>query len=187
MGDKLEKYIAENRDQFDQYEPDPGMWKKIERKIQPESRMDWRMILIRAAGVAAIFVVSFLISEYIHRVMEEGTRTGRMVKRDKEIVIPELQEAEAYYAGLVSEKLAQMKSVISDYPDIEKELQNDLSELDSIYAELKNDLRDNIANQEVINAIIENYRLRIEILEDMLVELDPEESIHEINKEEYGL
>lgn len=185
--DKLERYIKENREQFDRYEPDSFVWEKIERDMQPKSRMDWRIVLTRVAGVAAIFAVAFLTSEFIHREREDGMRNDRIVKKIKEIVIPELQEAEAYYAGIVNEKLAEMKLLASDHPDIEKELQDDFTELDSIYLELKNDLRDNIANQEVINAIIEIYRLRIEILEDMLSELNPDRNVSEPKNEGYDL
>ncbi|MBN1158729.1 MAG: hypothetical protein JXA61_05060 [Bacteroidales bacterium] len=187
MPDRLEKYIRKNRDQFDQYEPDPGIWKKIELSIRPKSRKDWRIVLIRAAGVAAIFVLVFLISEFIHRDRKVELQTRWFGKRNKEIVIPELKEAEAYYASIVNEKLEQMRSLITDHPDIEKELQYDFSELDSMYLELKDDLRDNVASQEVINAIIENYRLRIDILEDILMELDPEYYVAEPKKKEYDL
>jgi 3-hydroxyacyl-CoA dehydrogenase len=48
-----------------------------------------------------------------------------------------------------------------------------MSELDSMYYDLKSDLKDNMANQEVIEAIIENYRLKITILEDILTEITP--------------
>ena len=50
----------------------------------------------------------------------------------------------------------------------------DLNQLDSLYTELKSDLRDNIANQEVIDAMIQNYRLRISILEELLSEIKPD-------------
>jgi hypothetical protein len=50
-----------------------------------------------------------------------------------------------------------------------------MSELDSVYIDLKADLKDNMANQEVIEAIIENYRMKISILEDLLKQIDPED------------
>jgi 3-hydroxyacyl-CoA dehydrogenase len=52
-----------------------------------------------------------------------------------------------------------------------------MSELDSLYSALKADLKDNVANQEVIEAIIENYRLRIAILEELLAELKPQDGM----------
>ena len=52
----------------------------------------------------------------------------------------------------------------------------DLSELDSIYGALQQDLRDNIANDEIVEAMIQNYILKIEILEDLLDYLDESSS-----------
>jgi len=95
----------------------------------------------------------------------------------KEIMIPELQEAELYYSGLISEKLEEIKPILANCPGIEEELNVEMSGLDSLYTDLKTDLKDNIANQEVIEAIIENYRLRITILEDLLKEINPEEGM----------
>ena len=43
-----------------------------------------------------------------------------------------------------------------------------MNELDSLSAQIIRDLDDNIASSEVIEALIGNYRLRIELLEDML-------------------
>ena len=57
-------------------------------------------------------------------------------------------------------------------------LQQDLSELDSIYHELQMDLRDNIANDEVVEAMIQNYILKIQILEDLLKYMDETSNIN---------
>ena len=92
-----------------------------------------------------------------------------------EIDIPELKEAEMYYTGIINTKMEEVKPMLSDYPTLESELETDLTELDSIYKSLKNDLKDDIANNEVIEAMIQNYRLRISILEDMLEFLESQD------------
>ena len=60
-------------------------------------------------------------------------------------------------------------------PSLQEELNFDMTELDRVYIELKDDLKDNMANQEVVEAIIENYRLKISILEDLLTEMEFDE------------
>jgi hypothetical protein len=57
---------------------------------------------------------------------------------------------------------------MTDYPDISNELNLGLTELDSLSAQIIRDLNENIASSEVVEALIGNYRLRIELLEDML-------------------
>ena len=58
--------------------------------------------------------------------------------------------------------------MLTKNPEIEKELSADISQIDSICSEIKKDLKDNVANQDVIEALIQNYRIKVRILEDML-------------------
>ena len=50
----------------------------------------------------------------------------------------------------------------------------DLAVMDQAFAELKADLRDNVDNEEVIAAMMENYQLKLQILEEILNELEKE-------------
>jgi hypothetical protein len=101
------------------------------------------------------------------------TRIEKSRKGRKENTLPGLHDAEVYYTNLVNQKLDELRPIIANCPSLEEELNIDLSELDSVYLELKTDLKDNMANQEVVEAIIENYRLKIRILEDLLSEMAP--------------
>jgi len=169
MKDRFEKFIEENHDSFDFREPDPAIWEKLEKTIQMKRRFNWKLILSRAAMVTVIFAASYAVNEMVHRL---GTDKNAL-KSSKENSIPGLSETEAYYTQLVNQKMDELKPVIENCPSLEEELNYDLSELDKVYAELKGDLKDNMANQEVIEAIIENYRLKISILEDILNEIAP--------------
>ncbi len=169
MKDKLEKFVLSNREEFDSYEPDPKIWDRIKSNLRSGKSINWRLIISRAAAVLLIFIISFMINRFL----EEGFPKITLVK-DKEVEIPELKEAENYYSGLLNEKLNEIKPILSACPSLQEELNYDLNQLDSIYAELKNDLKDNIANQEVIDAMIQNYRLRISILEEILSEIKPD-------------
>ena len=61
----------------------------------------------------------------------------------------------------------------------------EMKNLDMIYMELKTDLKDNVSNKEVIEALIVNYRVRIQILEEMLMILKEEEGNNKkINRNE---
>ena len=51
----------------------------------------------------------------------------------------------------------------------------DLEQLDEVYKELMNDLQDNADNEEVVQAMIENYRIRLQILEQILNEIKGEQ------------
>lgn len=177
MSDKLEKFVRANRAEFDVQEPRPELWQGIEKAIVPRKVIPWRYYISRAAMVILLIGAS-LIAQRIW-MNKDKTKPARVA--DVEIDIPELREAEMYYSGMINAKLEQVKPLLSEYPTLEEELNSDLSELDSIYTGLKNDLKDNIANHEVIEAMIQNYRLRISILEDMLTFLESQQENDDTN------
>ena len=169
--DRLEQFISENRDRFDLLEPDKKLWPGIESDIHSRKsfRIGWKKVLWRVAVVLIIFGASFMLQEYLNR-----QRNIFSEKSEKKLLreIPELQEAEVYYTRLLDEKIERIEPLISAYPELGETLQKDLSELDSIYDELQKDLRDNIANNEVVEAMIQNYILKIQILEDLQEYMD---------------
>jgi hypothetical protein len=171
MKDRLEQFISENKNQFDLYEPDEKLWAGIEPGLSQKKtiRIGWKGVMWRAAAVLIIFAASFLVQEIMHQRQSLITN-----KTDDKILneIPELQEAEIYYTSLLNDKIEQIEPLISENPELGEFLQQDLSELDSIYDELQKDLRDNIANDEVVEAMIQNYILKIQILEDLLEYMD---------------
>lgn len=177
MSDKLEKFVRANSSEFDFQEPRPELWQGIEKAITPKKIIPWRLYFSRAAVVILLIGASLVIQ----RVWMNKAQMRPDKVADIEIDIPELREAEMYYSGMINAKLEEVKPLLSEYPTLEEELNSDLSELDSIYSGLKSDLKDNIANHEVIEAMIQNYRLRISILEDMLTFLGSQEDNNSIN------
>ncbi len=177
MKERLEDFIRNHKEEFDIFEPGPELWDRIEQSVRPGRRFRWTYYLSRAAVILLIIGAS-LIGQRL------WMGKGRMEKArvaDVEINIPELREAELYYTGMINAKLEEVKPYLQEHPSLEEELNTDLWELDSIYISLKNDLKDNIANQEVIEAMIQNYRLRISILEDMMEFLGSDTKEENIN------
>jgi len=185
MKDKLEKFILENREEFDIHEPGQEIWGKIEKNIRPRRTLNWRIVIGRAAAVILIFAASYMVHDILDNRNREVAHSR--TRKEKELIIPELREAEVYYSNLINEKLQEIKPMFSEDPMLEEEIRYDLNQLDSIYEELKNDLRDNIANQEVIEAMIQNYRLRLSILEDVMSQLKPEEDDNNTKYNSYDM
>jgi len=177
MKDIFEEFVRNNQAEFDIREPRPELWNEIEKSISHKKAIRWRFYLSRAAAVILIFTASFIAQRVWINVKDNIAENRDAV----EINIPELREAEMYYSGMINTMLDEVKPLLAEYPSLEEELQTDLSELDSIYDGLKNDLKDNIANHEVIEAMIQNYRLRIAILEDLLMFLEPEDEENNTN------
>lgn len=174
MKDHFEDYVRKHRDEFDIHTPDPGLWEKIEKKRKGR-RLNSRIILKYAYRVAAVVVI-FILS-YSYHELRENRKDARLAERFNEEIyeqIPELKEAEFYYSNLVNEKMNELQPLFAEIPEVQEEVISDFSELDSIYISLKQDLKDNIANDQVLEAMIQNYRLKLQILQDLLAEVQKE-------------
>jgi hypothetical protein len=184
MKDRFEDFIKQNRDDFDFRQPDDAIWNRLKNDIRIKSKTNWKLVMKQAAAVILIFAASYAINEMVHRYNSRGD-AGMKARNEK--IIPGLSEAETYYTSLINQKMDELKPVMANCPSLQEELNYDMSELDSVYTDLKSDLKDNMANQEVIEAIIENYRLKISILEDLLTEMESMDDACIPNKDGYAL
>jgi hypothetical protein len=169
MRDSIEQFIYENREQFDVYEPGSKIWDKIisHRRRTLLLALNWNGIIWKAAILVVVFLSAFLISEYIHRSGINGIKDSG-INSTTDIRIKEFEKAEQYYSSQVNNRLKEVQKYTSTNPEIDKQLNYDLKELDNVCSQLKKDLKENISNQEVIEALIQNYRLKLQVLEDIL-------------------
>ena len=172
--DKLDEFMDENRDMFDIQEPSPEIWQRlnteIRRDISPPVSPRKNKVLTysaRAAAVAAIFGASYMFHRYIDKPSEK--QTVAIVKPDSTVLQQayEFQEAESFYVVQVSNKMKELEQFAKDYPDVMTELKTEMKHLDEEYKKLQGDLGEGISNQEIVDAMIQNYRLKLEILERM--------------------
>jgi len=121
--------------------------------------------------IAAVVVLALAIPTAIYQVnFLEQKQAAKAVQVDPEV--QELIEAEAFYAQEVSGKLAEIQKCYKVYPELKMEIEGDLNELESMYISLKSDLNENISNKEVIEAMIENNRNRMKLVDDVLEQIN---------------
>jgi hypothetical protein len=171
--DKLEDFIRKNREDLDLYEPSSGTWKRIEKELK-----DKKTGFKRWMSIAAMLVVILGTAVVMFRLgtmwSDSGNRQSAIEETNQ--YSPHLKETEIYYTNLVNSLYQEATPLLTGNPEIKKELTNDMSQLDSICTDIKRDLKDNVANQEVVEALIQNYRIKIRLLEDMLIILKEKEN-----------
>ena len=157
--DKFEEHIRKNREALDRYNPPKGVWRRIRKQIVMKSSNPLLTVVSIAAMIAVILASAIIF-------LKSGNRiTGNNSLTDQN---PQLKETEIYYNNLVFSLYNKVNPLLASNPELRKELFTDISHLDSIYLEIRKDLKDNVSNQEVIDALIQNYRIKIELLEEML-------------------
>ena len=164
---RLEDFVKANRDEFDFREPSPEVWEKISAKKSKPKVITMRSYIIRAAAVVAIIVATsavLLQSNFLNRVNYAFSTNDPEIK--------ELIEAEAYYANQVNSKLKDIQKCYYTFPELKEEVETDLNELAEMYKILKTDLRENISNKTVIEAMIENNRYRMKLVDDVLEKIN---------------
>lgn len=155
--DELEKHIRNNREAMDIHDPDPSVWNKIETQLPRKSRKNTPPLWKAAAAViVAVVALTALLRT-----------TGITGARDN-TALSLVRETEQYYNSLLASLYTEAEPMLTANPVIRTELEAGMSELDTISMSIREDLKDNVATEEVIDALIRNYRLRIDLLEDML-------------------
>lgn len=178
--DKLERFIIDHHDEFDDLEPNPAVWDRIQTREPVKQSPDWTRILWRAAAIAVIFVSSFIFIDYlVDRDRMDVLAESASEEPEVNAVYQELMEAEFYYSSQIEQRREEFYQLAGNNPALRKEINMELSDLDNIFLELKEDLNDNADNEEVVVAMIQNYRLKLEILEQILQQL---QSANEKNK-----
>lgn len=167
--DRLESFVRNNRDEFDQLLPSPEVWGNISKQLGGRQKTIW----FRSAGfrAAAVVVVVLISSALVFRTVGYLTGPAR-VAANLDPEIRELIEAEAFYAQQVSGKLEEIRKCYKMVPELQMEVEGDLTELENMYKELKKDLNENIANKNVIEAMIENNRYRLRVVDDVLAQIN---------------
>ena len=166
--DKFEEHIMKNREALDRYNVPEDLWDGIRKKMKKENSINRQWL-----SIAAMFVVILGTALLLFRPVFRWSDSNRKSKNDGSLMQlnPQLKETEAYYNNLVNSLYSEATPLLTNNPEIRKELNTDLAHLDSICVDIKKDLKDNISNQEVVEALIQNYRIKIRILEDMLTVL----------------
>lgn len=180
--DKLKNFIDENRQEFEEFKVPEELWAGISQQLKEKkhfplfvSEADERkakknkqrnemvkmysfsrpMLMRVAASVLILLFAGITWVSYKIDALEDSSP---------------LSTTEAYYDQIFHAKLTELKQYEND--DLfDRNLLIDIQELEEIYNDLKNDLKEDANNEQVVEAMIRNYRIRIELLEKMLNEI----------------
>ena len=159
--DNLEKYIKDHKEEFDLFEPSPKLWSKIDKDLpHPNHRINIISLITR---IAAVFILILVIGVGIGYYLGNQRPLGTLSDASK---AKEFKMAEDFYAKEVSFRMKEINSLNLQDSDVK----NDLTQLENIYQELKSQL-DTVPeakSEKIIGELIENYQIRISLLEKIL-------------------
>ena len=167
MKDELKEYIKQNRAEFELYKLEHNvLWSGIESRLDDQEAtqlIPWKKLFSYAAAVLLLLSISF--GYYLNEQRVENKRNGIALQD----VSNDLADTEAYYSMQIDEKLSLIRLKTRA---VDSDLLVQMKIFDDDYLVLKKDLQDNADSEEVINAMIEHYRLKLAMLAKILSEID---------------
>jgi hypothetical protein len=159
MSDKLSDFVNNNREDFEVYDFNVKEgWQELEEQLSPAKSK--RQLIIWKSIAASVTILLLAAVGVI------------ILQQSQAIQLPqELIEAQYYYQQQIDYKLELVRQQSGS-----AEYVTDLGTLDEAFEELKADLKDDVHNEAVVTAMIDNYRLKLRILEEILEELEEKEN-----------
>ena len=167
--DPLEHFILANRDALDTAVPDTALWQHIEQTVHRATsrpkvvHMTWQRHLLRIAASLTLLLAGIGMGTWYARASQNSM--------DMADVSSEYGELEQFYERDIATKQQKLATFTGNRP---AEVNTDLQQLDYIMQELRRELAEvPPANREqVVRAMIENYKAKTTILEKVLRSLD---------------
>ena len=166
----IDEIIRNNRDFFEDGEPSEGHFgrftRKLEMRFHPTTiKRSIVPYLLKAAVVTLLVTLSSLWT------WDHFIRPGssRMTLGD---VSPQYREVENYYIHQVNLLESEIGSVqLSDDQKQQEMLKEEIKSMDSVYVQLQKDLKANPNDERIINAMIEHYQTKLDVMSFILNQL----------------
>ncbi|MFO7370253.1 MAG: hypothetical protein R6X09_08295 [Bacteroidales bacterium] len=163
----IDDFIKENLERFNSDGPPEGHFERFEARLQKQEKPESRQIRLVILRIAASILLGLLIS-YI-AVLEFRHLNQRADNMYMSAFYPELKEAESFYNAQLVKKFNEIQELRFAGDDVEKKLiARELSDMNIRVRDMKKDLRSNPEDERIMNAIINMYQLKIELM-DMII------------------
>jgi hypothetical protein len=166
----IEEIISSNKEFFDGAEPSDGHLDRFTKKLEYRFHSKTKTIsivpyLLRAAVVVLLVTLSSLWT------WDHFIRPGsqRMALGD---VSPQYKEVENYYVHEVSLMEGEIINIdLKNDPEQKEVFLQEMKSMDSTYIQLQKELKANPNDERIINAMIDHYQTKIDVMNYILSQL----------------
>jgi hypothetical protein len=160
----LEDHIRKQRELLDSEQPREGHEERFLQKLysRPERKLQVRHVLQVAASLA-ILIVSGIV---LVKVSKSGDKVA------SQEIPASVIEADLYYTSQMDARYDQIRDF--NFEDMEEKtlLLDELKDLDEYHQQLMSDLEANPDDDRVINALIRHYQIKLEIMDQIIIQLN---------------
>ncbi len=168
--DNLEKFIENNRESFDNEEPSIEHLENFKSKLNTKNKVIIkRSFIFKAAAILIITAITSLIAIKSYEINYKNDTNKQMTLSDVSV---EYKEIESFYKNDVHIKIEELKSLTCKVEESQKTMIFDeISVLNGVYNNLQKELLSNPNDKRIIDAMINNYQIRVELLDKVITHL----------------
>ncbi|TPN82078.1 hypothetical protein [Aquimarina algicola] len=165
--DDLEKYIIDNKNKFEEHNPDVSkIWSAIESQLPDQKKYKiYNLAWFKVAASILIIIGTFSIMSRINTIKTTQNQTNPIVQQ-------ELRDIDTYYKDLVAFQVKLVENNPKLQPEEKEKFLSFMKELDIEHEILKQEMNKNLNNEYILEAIVNNYKKRIELIENLLEQIN---------------
>ena len=164
----LEDWIDNNRESLDTNDPGQGHFDRFGWKLAAQNRMVRRQrTMMSVIRIAAVFLfVCAVASWLIYQANNRSLKDSSMIAKTRE-----LQETEQFYSRQLQAQYEVLKNL--KFPDekLKTSILKDVSQNDDSFGKLQADLKADPGNEMTIEAMINYYQTKLEVLNNIISNL----------------
>ena len=153
----LKDFLEKNKSKFDIYEPKLGHEDQFMAKLKNYKTLEKSPFIKR-------YYKKLLIAASVSILLTLGVQYFKFEKQ-KKAVDTGIQENERYFSQIIKTEISQIKN--DETPETEKVFKDAMKQIDQLETAYQQLIKDYKINQDkyILNAMIENFRQRIDILQ----------------------
>jgi uncharacterized membrane protein YdfJ with MMPL/SSD domain len=173
---RLEKFINENRDAFDDDIPSDSVWQGVETDMAQKNKAKLVNMPFKFKwGIAASVIILAGIGIFFKMRQNSVPAAAGIVKvtdttssNKLAAIAPEDLPEMNQFAKLIALKQDELKKISKEQPELYQKFTKDINQLDSTYTTLQKQLSIAPNRELLIEAMIQNLQLQLQVLNQQL-------------------
>ncbi len=168
--DKLDKLFNEQHDAFDE-EPMEGHFQRFEARLENyHSKKKRTLITSPFLKIASVVIILLLCANLIAYLLP-----GKKENNQQRFASTEMNETVNFYTVRINSGILQLKQMADQGIGSEQEVEQvkkEMEEMDRLYQDLQKEYSKNPNDERVVNAMIEYYQTKLDIINTIKTDLE---------------
>lgn len=167
MSKRLEDFIIENKEEFDEIEPSADLWGRIEKHLppvaeQPKKRdaKTFSLWFVMRVAATVVLVMGIGFALYLRDEKKQGI--------DFAAINPVYAKQHVQYTSLIQTQRSALRSIAKSDPELYKQFSAQIAQMDATYKDLNSELATSPNQERVLRAMIHNLQIQTQVLSQQL-------------------